>query len=52
MEEIASEKETSFMVKHYYQKPESEWVLDSGATRHMCLNRQAFESLKRLPNEK
>ena len=52
IEEIASEKEMSFMVKHYYQELASEWVLDSGATSHMCSNRKAFESLKRLPKEK
>ena len=39
------------MVSHY-QESESEWVLDLGATGHMCSNREGFESLKRLPNEK
>jgi len=53
VEEVDSEKEMSFMVKHYYdEEPETEWVLDSGATGHMCCDRKAFETLKRLPNAK
>jgi len=50
-EEIVSDKEMSFMVSHYL-KSSHEWVLDSGATGHMCCSRDAFESLKRLPTDK
>ena len=47
------EVEMSFMVKHYYEpETEDEWILDSGATGHMCFNPGAFESLKRLPKAK
>ena len=41
----------SFMVKHYYREPESEWILDSSPTGHMCYNRKAFESPKRHLNK-
>jgi len=55
VEDIASgnEEEKAFMAKHYsYESPANDWVLDSGATGHMCHDRQAFESLRRLPSTK
>ena len=45
------EKEMSFMVKHYSTFPR-EWVLDSGATGHMCCSREDFGSLVKLPKDK
>ena len=47
----STEKEMSFMVKHYSSFPR-EWVLDSGATGHMCCSREDFGSLVKLPKEK
>jgi hypothetical protein len=34
IEDVHKEEEEpmSFMVKHYYDEPEDEWILDSGAT--------------------
>ena len=46
----STEKEMSFMVKHYSTFPR-EWVLDSGATRHMCCSRQDFGSLVKLQKD-
>ena len=48
-EDVDREEEISFMVKHYLDEPVNDWVLDSGATGHMCFDRTAFENLKRLP---
>lgn len=47
----SDEKEIAFMVKHYLTSP-CEWVLDSGATGHMCCSHDVFESLVRLPVDK
>ena len=47
----STEKEMSFMVKHYSTFPR-EWVLDTGATGHMCCSREDFESLVKLPKDK
>ena len=46
------EVEMSFMVKHYSTKAQSEWILDTGATGHMCADPESFESLKRLQKPK
>ena len=51
-EDVSSDEEKALMAKHYLydvRKPSDNWILDSGATGHMCFDRQAFESLKRLP---
>ena len=42
----------SFMVKHYSSEIQGEWILDTGATGHMCADPGSFESLKTLPNPK
>ena len=47
----STEKEMSFMVKHYSTFPR-EWVLDSGATGHLCCSREDFGSLVKLPKDK
>ena len=47
----STKKEMSFMVKHYSTFPR-EWVLDSGATGHMCCSREDFGSLVKLPKDK
>ena len=47
----STEKEMSFMVKHYSTFP-GEWVLDSGATGHMCCSREDLGSLVKLPKDK
>lgn len=52
IEDVSSEdeEEKAFMAKHYlYDAPRNEWIIDSGATGHMCFDRQAFETLKRQP---
>src|SRR5437588_4076854 len=46
------EVEMSFMVKHYFSETQGQWILDTGATGHMCADPGSFESLKRLPNSK
>ena len=47
----STEKEMSFMVKHY-STFSREWVLDSGATGHTCCSREDFGSLVKLPKDK
>ena len=47
----STEKDMSFMVKHYSTFPR-EWVLDSGATGHMCCSQEDFGSLVKLPKDK
>ena len=47
----STEKEMSFMVKHY-STFSREWVLDSGATGHMCCSREDIRSLMKLPKDK
>src|SRR5437588_928744 len=55
VEDVSStveEVEMSFMVKHYSSETQGEWILDTGATGHMCVDPGFFESLKSLPNPK
>ena len=40
------------MVKQYSSEAQGEWILDTGATGHMCADSGSFESLKRLPKPK
>ena len=47
----STEKDISFMVKHFLMFPRV-WVLDSGATGHMCCSRADFGGLVKLPKNK
>ena len=48
----SEEEEKACMAKHFHYDNLSDWVLDSGATSHMCYNRTAFVNLRKLPKPK
>ena len=51
-EDVSRDEEKAFMAKHSLydiRNPSDEWILDSRTMGHMCFNREAFQSLKKLP---
>ena len=48
----SEEEEKACMAKRYHYDNLSDWVLDSGATSHMCHDRTVFEDLRKLPKPK